>query len=352
MGLLTLIMNEMEKSRRREEEAGRYSALSNFTQNMGTMTPEQQISALAQIDPSTTMEILKTRLTQKSNTEPYSALAKLYADKQRGLIDEEAFNAAVKKETATNGVQPQSTAAKLYADKMAGLIDDTTFNALLQKEIGQGQAQPQSPLAKLFADRNAGLIDETVFQNAVKKETERPPRQYNQFQQTSAGFADRMANAQNYLSQLESKAVDPVNKTASALSKLPVVGDYLENVSRSEDQQVYWNNAQDWIRAKLRKESGAVIGPKEMSDEFRTYFPMPGDGPDVIANKKMLRDVATNTMIKQSAGAYDELYGTPTEGDKGQKQTDQKQGKQQNKSLKNMTTEQLKALLAKKKGMQ
>jgi hypothetical protein len=41
----------------------------------------------------------------------------------------------------------------------------------------------------------------------------------------------------------------------------------------SPEQQKYKQAADNWIRANLRKESGAVIGADEMAAEYATYFP-------------------------------------------------------------------------------
>jgi hypothetical protein len=50
------------------------------------------------------------------------------------------------------------------------------------------------------------------------------------------------------------------------------------------------------VRAKLRKESGAVIGPEEMAAEIQTYFPMPGEGQETIAQKAEARRRAERQM--------------------------------------------------------
>lgn len=66
-------------------------------------------------------------------------------------------------------------------------------------------------------------------------------------------------------------------------------------------QQRYKQAADDWIRAKLRKESGAVIGADEMAAEYNTYFPQPADSPELIAQKAQARRQA-EAQIMQSAG--------------------------------------------------
>lgn len=62
------------------------------------------------------------------------------------------------------------------------------------------------------------------------------------------------------------------------------------------------------IRAKLRKESGAAIGKDEMLQEYETYFPMPTDTPALMKQKEMLRKQATESMVKLSNGAFEELF--------------------------------------------
>jgi hypothetical protein len=70
------------------------------------------------------------------------------------------------------------------------------------------------------------------------------------------------------------------------------------------DTQKFEQAANDWIRAKLRKESGAAIGKDEMESEFRTYFPMVGDSAEVIAQKAEARRVATDAMRLNAGGQY------------------------------------------------
>ena len=59
------------------------------------------------------------------------------------------------------------------------------------------------------------------------------------------------------------------------------------------------------MRAKLRKESGAVIGDDEMEREIRTYFPQPGDKPEVLKAKAGSRSIAEAAMRKAGGRAID-----------------------------------------------
>ena len=124
----------------------------------------------------------------------------------------------------------------------------------------------------------------------------------------AAGFATRMERVDQILGGLTSQAAPG---TLSAIAgSIPIVGPILQRGAQSDAQQQYQQAAQDWIRAKLRKESGAAIGKDEMEQEYRTYFPQIGDSAAVLAQKEQARAVATAAM-KRSAGRAYEPYVAP-----------------------------------------
>ena len=79
----------------------------------------------------------------------------------------------------------------------------------------------------------------------------------------------------------------------------------MTNITASPDLQQYRQAADDWIRSKLRRESGAVIAPAEMSKEYQIYFPQIGDSQGVIDQKKKARAEAANSMKIASGRAYE-----------------------------------------------
>ena len=95
----------------------------------------------------------------------------------------------------------------------------------------------------------------------------------------------------------------------------------------------------DWIRAKLRKESGAVIGAEEMEDERATYFPAPGDGPETIAIKKRARDEATKGMVAESGGAYKALFEEMTPEERAAPAKPEKKKTKKERELPKIVTE-------------
>jgi hypothetical protein len=105
-------------------------------------------------------------------------------------------------------------------------------------------------------------------------------------QKLAAGFASRMEAANAIIEQLEPAGGLPT-VTTSIAGSIPFVGGYAQRKFMSPEQQKYKQAADNWIRANLRKESGAVIGADEMAAEYATYFPMPGDDPARLFNKRL-----------------------------------------------------------------
>ena len=119
-------------------------------------------------------------------------------------------------------------------------------------------------------------------------------------QSNAFGFAQRMERVNGILAPLEAAGSYPGFGSAVA-GALPFVGGITQRTVQSPDVQRYQQAASDWIRAKLRKESGAAIGVDEAKQEYATYFPMPNDSTAVIEQKRQARIVATEAM-KMSAG--------------------------------------------------
>ena len=111
-------------------------------------------------------------------------------------------------------------------------------------------------------------------------------------------YAARMKAAEDLLGQTTEQAPGIGEKVMGAL------GETSANIARSPDRQKALQAQRDWVRAKLRKESGAAIGVDEMNNEILTYFPQIGDSQDVIDQKKIARDQAVTGMIESSGGAY------------------------------------------------
>ena len=135
--------------------------------------------------------------------------------------------------------------------------------------------------------------------------TERP----TEGQLTASGFATRMEAAEQIFSSIPAGDVPRVGMSTAGGMTSGVL-----NFLRSPEGQQAKQAADDWIRAKLRKESGAVIGEEEMEAEYRTYFPMPGDSDLVVRQKADARRIASEAMKRSAGPAYQPMQAAPRTG--------------------------------------
>jgi hypothetical protein len=72
----------------------------------------------------------------------------------------------------------------------------------------------------------------------------------------------------------------------------------------SNDAQKYNQAKLNFITAALRKESGAAISQSEYDNADKTYFPQPGEGKDIIDQKRQAReDVIEGFRVSAGPGA-------------------------------------------------
>lgn len=120
-------------------------------------------------------------------------------------------------------------------------------------------------------------------------------------EKTAAGYADRMTAAEKIIGQVASAS--PKAQKPGLIEQATGGTGLTANLSRDEDRQQYRQAQEDWVRAKLRKESGAVIADAEMEREISVYFPQIGDGPKVVKQKADARKVAEEAMRKAAGRA-------------------------------------------------
>lgn len=203
----------------------------------------------------------------------------------------------------------KALAQQLNQGFKTGIIDEeTAFKrieplARMQESFDQNQRATQERL--LARQIAAGERADKKLEG--KKPTESEQKAY--------GFAQRMEFSDQAIQELEDKifkenmglekgkekSLYPTAVTGFA-GGIPLVGDYARNIVSTKEQQQYRTNQENWVRANLRKESGAVIGPEEMTKEIQLYFPQPNDSAENIALKKNLRSVTQDAM-RVSAGA-------------------------------------------------
>lgn len=114
----------------------------------------------------------------------------------------------------------------------------------------------------------------------------------------NTGYYLRSQTANEVLNELESQGTEFWQQQTE---NVPFgIGNYL----RSPEFQKFDQARRNFINAVLRRESGAVISDAEFENGNKQYFPMPGDSPQVIAQKRQNRlDAIEGMRIGSGAGA-------------------------------------------------
>ena len=121
-------------------------------------------------------------------------------------------------------------------------------------------------------------------------------------------YSERMRFDNKIMDQAEINGVNPRKDLIDGF-----IANYTQDKSFSignalldEGFQSFKVAADNFIRAVLRKESGAAIAESEYIGAFRDYIPLLGDSPKVVKQKRALRQGITNTMRKISGVPWDD----------------------------------------------
>ncbi len=127
-----------------------------------------------------------------------------------------------------------------------------------------------------------------------------------QAEQTVAEYAARLEQAEPTLDSLTDKISKMNPLLFEAQLKLP-------SWAESTEIQQYKQAASNFVNAKLRRESGAVISPTEFTEARSQYLPVAGDSQEVLDQKKANRDLVLASLKKAAGNAYSsvsDLLGT------------------------------------------
>jgi hypothetical protein len=129
-------------------------------------------------------------------------------------------------------------------------------------------------------------------------------KQASEAELSAAGYGGRMSAAEKIIGKVGAAGQPTTGTVMASALPLPAAGKrFAERQVMDPAQQQYRQAQEDWVRAKLRKESGAVIADDEMQREIETYFPQYGDSPEVIKQKATARQIAIRAMSTASGRA-------------------------------------------------
>ncbi len=150
----------------------------------------------------------------------------------------------------------------------------------------------------VYEDDGSPVLDKATGQPVTFGVKPIPKKEPSGDEKDSAGFLTRMYSAQITLDNIKLRYpdFDPASAWQIAKGK--------SYATMTDEFRLYKQAAMDWVRAKLRDESGAVIGDIEAEDEYDTYFPEPMDPPEVLAQKAQARKTAEDAMLMSASRAW------------------------------------------------
>lgn len=195
---------------------------------------------------------------------------------------------------------PRAAEKPMSVSEGQTIIDPATGEVIFRSEK---QKEPKiervgDSLVRVNAD---GSVEE-IYTDASGKTKTKP---LTEAQAKNAGFALRMQSATALIDRFGSAAAG----FGGAVQSL-IPGGALTNWVRSPEYQQLDQAQRDFINAVLRRESGAAISPSEFENAKLQYFPIAGDTPEVIAQKKANREAAIRG-VQLGAGATDETMTAP-----------------------------------------
>jgi len=139
---------------------------------------------------------------------------------------------------------------------------------------------------------------------AINQKTGMPeavkPNEFTDAQNQATGYYNRMVEAEKILDQ-EMAAGFETGSAKEAIANVLPYG--LGGLLRTPQQQRVRQAQEDWVRAKLRKESGANIPSDEMDREIQTYFPgLNETDPSIIEQKRRARLQGASQLLESTGG--------------------------------------------------
>ena len=122
-------------------------------------------------------------------------------------------------------------------------------------------------------------------------------------QSKSEKFGNKMELAEKNLNGIDNEGASALGRMTEGTGWLPgssAIGRY----AQSDSYQKYAQARNNFITALLRDESGAAIGTEEFNRYEKELFPQPGDGAEVIKQKREARRVAIEGMKKSAGPGY------------------------------------------------
>ena len=171
-----------------------------------------------------------------------------------------------------------------------------------QQEVRANNADARAAQDQSLQQAAAARADAAAAREQARFDQERQDRVTgmgaSESERKSASFLERATGAEGEYARIDS---DPSAPGIQPIGPRSLPGTFLQNhfpgtlnslpsgVGNSPERQQSDAAQREFIAAVLRYDSGAAIPPSEFDSAAQIYYPQPGDGPDVIAQKARAR---------------------------------------------------------------
>jgi len=255
-------------------------------------------------DPNITLEQKKRADAQTLIQE--AKKAKLEQQKENYQIGQAMAAAAVKN-------NPGNQSAILAAQQLQALNPtDPNYLQKVYSLVGQYQSDPIQAQKDLFelsykqaqieSMREETLLAREKFQEDVRQHgmDYALKQQEIDLKKSDSVTGKNLTVDQAKARQFAIAASNADSVLSSSVYKLGNVETWIPNALKSNERQTFEQAARAFVNATLRRESGATITDSEFKSKYRELIPSAGDGADVIAQKKLARGAAVQSI--QEAG--------------------------------------------------
>lgn len=208
-----------------------------------------------------------------------------------------AYRAALETDNALRASAPglaQQAMREQGDTQRAGLqVAASGINAAADRQ----NALERTLIGERGANTRAGVSAAATLDAARVRAGAGANKPLNDVQSKALQFGTRMQAAGSVLDGLASKGVDQPGLIKRAADAVGMGG--AANWTQSGEQQQVEQAQRDFINAVLRRESGAAIADSEFSNARQQYFPQVGDSPEVIAQKRKNREIATAGVLAE-----------------------------------------------------
>jgi hypothetical protein len=198
-------------------------------------------------------------------------------------LDQSTFDLNADRNAPPETPSPTSTIGKLQGDLAAGLINQEQYDVALSNMAPPGMT--------IESDGQGGFRMVQGQDAGAGTPTER--------QSMLALFGGLMDETMPEISRMEQ---DPSFNPASLGEGMAANTGWLGNYLRSPTGQRYQGLQRQWAEGVLRIQTGAAATQDEINRVMGTYFPVPGDTAETIAQKSQQRDAFARSLVPGSGG--------------------------------------------------